>query len=66
MDVPGTLSSTSSYPGSPFSPWSRQGLSSPSPGSASSLEMFREEPEKAKRSIIRTETKELDGVLKAG
>lgn len=26
--------------------------------------MFREEPEKAKRSIIRTETKELDRVLK--
>ena len=65
MDVPGTLSSTSSYPGSPFSPWSRQGLCSPSPGSASFLETFREEPERAKKSIIRTETKELDSVVEA-
>ena len=57
MDVPGTLSSMSSYPGSPLFPWSSHGLSSPSPGSASSSKMNREEPERVKKSMIRTETK---------
>ena len=57
MDVPGALSSMSSYPGSPLSPWSSHGLSSPSPGSASSPKTNREDPEIVKKSMIRTETK---------
>ena len=62
-DVPRALSSTSSYPASPFFPWSSQKLSSPSPGSAASLEKFRQEPEVEKRSLIRTETGGWDRTL---
>ena len=62
-DVPRALSSTSSYPASSFFPWSSQKLSSPSPGSAASLEKFRQEPEIEKRSLIRTETRGWDRTL---
>ena len=62
-DVPRALSSTSSYPASSFFPWSSQKLSSPSPGSAASLEKFRQEPEVEKRSLIRTETRGWDRTL---
>ena len=63
-DVPRALSSTSSYPASPFFPWSSQKLSSPSPGSAASLEKFRQEPEIEKRSLL--ELRHEDGTEPSG
>lgn len=63
VEVPGGLSSTSSYSGSPFSLWRSKGLSSPFPGSAVSLGKFREEPEIVQRSLLRTDTQGQDSVL---